>query len=134
MAISFFQYKSDQGRIARGIAFWLLTLVFIIKIFRKASSGPKRKSIGRAYRILFTVLAVFFCLLLAYQATWRLAGFMRPEFVDFMKRYNRRPDNPAARMVRGRIMDARGAVLAEQDKALSVKRIYHGGAAFCHVV
>jgi peptidoglycan glycosyltransferase len=91
---------------------------------------PKR----RIHRAFYTLLAFAFLAVYAYQATWQLAGFARPQFVDFMKKYNRRPDNPATQMVRGEIRDRNGARLAYDDPEHSGRRVYPLGAAACHIV
>jgi peptidoglycan glycosyltransferase len=76
-----------------------------------------------------------FCALFLYQATWQLAGFVRPGFVDFMRRYDRRPENPAHRYQRGRILDCNGLVLADASHTNGVDtRHYPFGAAACHMV
>jgi hypothetical protein len=70
----------------------------------------------------------------SYQATWQVGGFARPEFVSFMAKYNRRPDNPAKQRVRGRILDRNGRVLAEDDPDRPLRRRYPLGAATGHIV
>lgn len=114
--------------------FWSLTGLLVLMIMRRSITGVHHKTISRAYRIFFIVVALLFTAILAYQATWQLAGFARPEFVEFMKRYNRRADNPAARIVRGGILDARNTRLAVTEPANPATRRYPGGAAFCHIV
>lgn len=88
----------------------------------------------RIHRVFFSLLAVAFLAVYAYQATWQLAGFARPPFVEFMKKYNRRPDSPTKRMVRGDIRDRNGVILAQDDADLPGRRVYPLGAAACHVV
>ena len=92
--------------------------------------APKR----RIHRAFFAFLAVAFLGVYAYQATWQLAGFARTPFVEFMKKYNRRPDSPVKRMVRGEIRDRNGVVLAHDDPDFPGRRVYPIGAAACHVV
>jgi len=116
------------------ILFWLLTGFLILQILRYSIQQKQTKFSGKAHRILLVSLAVLFAAILGYQATWQLAGFARPDFVQFMKRYNRRPDNPAARIIRGRILDARGVILAETDPFSPTKRWYPQGIPFCHVI
>ena len=114
--------------------FWCIAALLIVLLFARALSGRNSKTFGRAYRIFFLLIVVLSAAILAYQATWQLAGFARPEFVTFMKRYNRRPDNPAARIIRGDIRDARGEVLAATNPDQPGRRQYPRGPAFCHAV
>lgn len=114
--------------------FWSLTGLLILMVMRRSITGVHHKTISRAYRVFFFVVALLFTAILAYQATWQLAGFARPDFVEFMQRYNRRADNPAARIVRGSILDAQKTRLAVTEPATPAKRWYPGGAAFCHIV
>ncbi len=99
--------------------------------------GPAREPVSprfRIHRTFFALLALCFAAIFVYQGTWQLGGFARPHFVEFMKKYNRRPDNPAKKMVRGRILDRNGAVLAEDDPAHPNKRLYPLGPATGHLV
>ena len=115
-------------------AFWCLAGLLVLLLLGRALAGRKTRTFGRAYRIFFLLVVALSAAILAYQASWQLAGFARPEFVTFMKRYNRRPDNPAARIVRGKIRDARGEALAEMDPDHPGRRRYPHGPAFCHIV
>ncbi|HMP75284.1 MAG TPA: penicillin-binding transpeptidase domain-containing protein [Kiritimatiellia bacterium] len=109
-----------------------LALLLLALWFRRGRDPvtPKR----RIHRVFFAALAVVFLGVYAYQGTWQLAGFARPQFVDFMKKYNRRPDSPTKRMVRGEIRDRNGVVLAHDDPDFPGRRVYPLGAATCHVV
>ncbi len=49
---------------------------------------------------------------LIYQATWQIWGYTNPDFVKFMRRYNRRPDAAEKQVMRGPLLDRRGMVLA----------------------
>jgi penicillin-binding protein A len=115
-------------------AFFVLVFFFLLTMTRGSGAGGKKAAKGSAYRVFFAVLTVVMALLLAYQATWQLAGFARPEFVEFMKRYNRRPGNPADNIVRGSIIDRLGVELALADPDFPAKRWYPGSAAFAHIV
>lgn len=115
------------------IAFLLLTSVFLLALIRGPAREPTTPRF-RAQRLFFVLLAAGLGAIYAYQATWQLAGFARPEFVDFMRKYNRRPENPAKKMVRGEIRDRNGAILAMDDPADATRRVYPFGAATCHVV
>lgn len=116
------------------IIFWSAMGSLVLFVFMRSFGRTQAKTATRAYRVFFFVLALLFVGVLAYQATWQLAGFARPSFVEFMQRYNRRPDNPTARMVRGTIRDATGAPLAEDRASEPGRRFYPGGAAVAHVV
>lgn len=116
------------------VVFWVLLGILILAVLKRSLTGKHHKTITRAYRIFFFVVAILFAAILAYQSTWQLAGFARADFIQFMKRYNRRPDNPAARMIRGRILDAKGAELAVTDPEMPGRRWYPGRAAFAHII
>lgn len=115
-------------------AFWGLLLALVVILLVRSVTGRSQKAISRAYRVFFWLVALLFAGLLTYQATWQLAGFVRPEFVTFMKRYNRRPDNPAANLLRGSILDVRGRTLATTDPDVPGRRWYPGGAPFFHII
>jgi len=114
------------------VAFFVLTG---ITIFQLLGSGLE-KSAARSratvrYRFLFSMFCLAFLGVLAYQATWQLAGFTRPAFVEFMRKYNRRPENAARNISRGRILDRDGRELAVTDQE---GRHYPLGAAASHLV
>ena len=80
-------------------------------------------------------LAAAFLGLLVYQASWQLTGLFRPQFVAFMQSHDRREFNPAHRILRGRILDRRGTVLAQSEEIEGqVDRVYPYGPAFAHTV
>lgn len=116
------------------IIFWSLTGVLAMILLKRSVLNKQHKTISKAYRIFFFLIALLFVAILTYQATWQLAGFARPEFIQFMKRYNRRPDNPAAMMVRGNILDSQGNKLAATDPEVPGERWYPHGSAFCHII
>ncbi|MCL4180345.1 MAG: penicillin-binding protein 2 [Verrucomicrobia bacterium] len=116
------------------LAFWLLLALFILLALGYGLRGEPRKTISKSYRILCSLLILWFAGILAYQATWQLAGFARPEFVKFQRHYNRRPNHPAARIVRGSILDVQGVPLAVSDPARPGQRVYPEGPAFCHLL
>lgn len=113
------------------IVFFAALVWLLIGLLRGAGAAGVRFGIHRAFYVL---LLLCFLGIYAYQATWQLGGFARPQFVEFMKRYNRRPDNPARRMVRGRILDRMGTVLAEDAADNPLRRVYPLGAATGHLV
>jgi peptidoglycan glycosyltransferase len=115
------------------VAFFISMAGLLLALwFRRGREAMKPKR--RIHRAFFTLLVIAFLSVYAYQATWQLAGFARPHFVDFMKKYNRRPDNPAKRMVRGEIRDRHGVRLAHDDPERPGQRVYPLGAAACHII
>jgi len=94
-----------------------------------APSGKPGKTSFNLLRLVFTVL---FALVLLYQATWQLAGFTKPEFVKFMRRYNRRPNAAELQVLRGPLLDCRGMVLTAPVRGDVWGRRYPLGAAAAH--
>lgn len=117
---------------AKTLFFSLFALTLLCLLFARAPGAPSTKH--RIYRFCFSVIALLFVAVFVHQASWQLAGFARPAFVEFQKKYNRRPDSPAKKMHRGNIRDRNGAILATDDADDAQRRIYPGGAAFAHVV
>ena len=117
---------------ALGFCFYAacLLLVLLLALRREARPRPRHRTL-RAFTWLF--LAAFVAVL-AYQATWQLAGFTRGDFVRFMERHNPRADNAAAHLVRGEIRDHYGRILAESDPTAESLRAYPYGPATAHVV
>lgn len=125
-------YASAAGYLKFG--FWLLAGLILLLVIKRSLGGSQPKTVTRAYRIFFAVIAILMIAILGYQATWQLTGFARPDFVTFMKRYNRRPENPAANLLRGRILDVRGEPLAVMDPDRPGKRWYPASAATAHII
>jgi len=67
------------------IAFWALLGLFILLALPGVGRGQQRPALGKAYRAFCWLLAMLFAGVLVYQATWQLAGFARPEFVQFIR-------------------------------------------------
>lgn len=114
-------------------AFFLFAAWLLLGVFRGQGRDPVTPRF-RIHRVFFALLCLVFIAVYAYQGTWQLGGFARPRFVEFMKKYNRRPDNPAKRMVRGEIRDRNGAVLAHDDPDDPTRRVYPLGPATGHLV
>ncbi|MGI5869663.1 MAG: peptidoglycan D,D-transpeptidase FtsI family protein [Kiritimatiellia bacterium] len=114
--------------------FWFyvacLLLVLLLAFRREERFRPRRRTL-HSFAGLF--LAAFGAIL-AYQATWQLAGFTRRDFVRFMERHNPREDNAAAHLVRGEIRDRAGRILAESDPTSKSLRAYPYGPATAHVI
>ena len=94
--------------------------------------GPRRRDFR--VPILLLILVIAFPAVYANQARWQLAGFVDPRFVAFMERYNPRPENAAAKLVRGQILDCDGRKLAISAPDVRGFRRYPYGAAAAHVV
>ncbi len=108
---------------------------FIFQTFRNRSAAPAKLPPG-GWRMRFIFLAVLLPLLtatLVYQATWQLTGFARPEFVRFMKAYNRRDVNAARELTRGRMFDRGGVEIARDRADRQRTRYYPQGLALCHL-
>lgn len=126
-----FDYGS-WGPVVRG-AFLVLVVWLVLGLLRGMNKEPVTPRF-RIHRTFFVLLALGFAAIFAYQGTWQIAGFTRPPFVEFMKKYNRRPDNPVKQRVRGRILDRHGVVLAADDPDRPLRRLYPLGAATGHLV
>lgn len=120
----------DPVAILRGL-FLAGTLVLLLFVWR----SPLPRHGGRAGldRLAAFVIAAVFVAIYAYQATWQLAGFARPRFVQFMRRYNPRPVNAARAQMRGAITDCAGVPLA-RTRAPAMRREYPLGPAAAHLI
>ncbi len=137
---SFLEHALDGPRLMRffrtaqglfiGLA--LLALVLSLLAARRDRTAAGRSPIAR--NSLFALFALLLLGVYAYQATWQLAGFARPPFVEFMRRFNRRPENPVARIARGRLLDRNGVVLAGNDPDRPECRVYPFSNTACQVV
>ncbi len=117
--------------VLRGIYFavfaWLLLRLFFARI-------AGRRQPQRGMRLVVLLVTLAFLAIYAYQATWQLAGFVRPSFVSFMERHDPRPSRAAKRLARGRIFDLFGQVLAHSDETSAGYRHYPAGPALAHTV
>ena len=117
-----------------GVAWLLWRLVFKDAHLRKSNKPVKNPKL-KGVRLVSWVLVFGFIAVLAYQATWQLGGFLRPQFVAFMQKHDRRKFNPALQIQRGLIADRNGRALAENRKSNgSVRRYYPLGPAAAHLV
>ena len=126
-----------SGHLSGALAFFrwaLLALVPLLVLRAVFHFAPYR--IGHRVRLM--LFPVFFCAgalaILAYQSTWQLFGFTRPDFVQFTERFNPREDNAANHLIRGSILDRNGEVLARTDPGGTGARIYPWEEATAHVV
>jgi peptidoglycan glycosyltransferase len=94
--------------------------------------APSVKPGKTGYGLLRLLFAGALAAVLAYQATWQLLGFTDPDFVKFMRRYNRRPDAAEKQVMRGPILDRRGMVLAAPVPGDVWGRRYPLGEAAVH--
>ncbi len=114
------------------MAFYIVILIFVTLIaFRHKRENKTQYRKLKLFPLLFIagMLAI-----VAYQATWQLAGFTRLDFVRFMERYNPRADNAAAHLIRGSITDRFGNLLAETDSYRKSLRSYPYAEATAHIV
>ena len=109
----------------------LATLILTIRGAARDRAAGGRSPYGRS--ALFALFVLLFLAVFLYQGSWQLAGFARPPFVEFMRRFNQRPDNPVARIARGRLLDRRGVVLAGNEPDDVSRRLYPFSNAVCHV-
>jgi peptidoglycan glycosyltransferase len=84
------------------------------------------------YWLLRVIVTGSLLAVLMYQATWQLLGYSKPEFVRFMRRYNKRPNAAEMQVARGPILDRRGMVLAAPVAGDMWGRRYPLGEAAVH--
>jgi peptidoglycan glycosyltransferase len=94
--------------------------------------APSGKPGKVSYGLLRGVVTCALVAVLAYQATWQIAGYTKPEFVKFMRRYNKRPHAADLQVMRGPILDRRGRVLAAPVSGDVWGRRYPLGEAAVH--
>ena len=94
--------------------------------------APSIKPGKTQYSLLRFVFAASLAAVLCYQASWQLLGFTDPDFVKFMRRYNRRPNAAEKQVMRGPILDRRGMVLAAPVPGDVWGRRYPLGEAAVH--
>ena len=112
--------------------FYAATVIVVLLLAFRNKQGTKTR-----YRTLLMFPFLFIlgaAAIVAYQATWQLAGFTRRDFIRFMERYNPRSDNAASHIVRGSILDRFGKVLAQTDPDANSFRYYPYGEATAHII
>ena len=117
--------------VLRFLLFASLAGMLLICSFRRIRCGGVPK---HHIRLVLLLLVASFLAIFAYQANWQLIGFLNPKFIQFMERYNPRPETPAARLTRGRILDNSGVELAISTPGVRNLRSYPVGSATAHVV
>lgn len=118
-------------RIARFVFFGLAGLMILRLWGGRVATGRKAR---RAAPKFFPAVVMAFAAMLAYQATWQLAGFTRPQFITFMRKHSHRSVNPASQHTRGSILDRNGVALALDAAGSGNRRSYPYGKAFAHLV
>ncbi len=113
------------------LAFWV---VLALLYYGRTVASEKPAAAGSPARLIFRIVWILFVGVYLYQGSWQLAGFARPAFMDFMRTYSRRPNNPAKELSRGRILDRNGVELARNNPSDNRLRTYPYGRAFCHLV
>lgn len=116
-------------------AFLLLALNALRLLLCGPRAAAQASPVGRrVWMVLLLGIVPAFLAVYAYQGTWQLGGFAKPTFLRFMRAYNRRPLNPAKRLVRGRILDCNSVELAVNDTRNSLRRSYPFGPGFAFPV
>ncbi len=120
-------------RITQGVFLGLALLALVLSLLAARRDRTAAGRSPRARNALFAFFALLLAAVYTYQSTWQLAGFARPPFVEFMRRFNLRPDNPVARITRGRLLDRNGQELAGNNPDDPARRRYPFSNAVCHV-
>jgi peptidoglycan glycosyltransferase len=118
-------------------AFILLQAILLLQVIRSMPkvSGKIMPQAGRMRSILYRGIIPIFLLIFLYQGYWQLTGFLKPQFISFMRRYDHRPDNPAHKYLRGSILDRNQTPLAFTIHTNNTDiRQYPFGNSICHVV
>lgn len=124
------EHGAEIVRVARVTFFVLLTVCCVAFVMASRPTGGS----WRAFFLLKLLIVAALLGVLGYQAGWQIAGFRKPEFVAFMRRYNQRPDAADRQVKRGAIYDCTGVKLAESGAHDPWGRVYPLGAAAAHVV
>lgn len=119
--------RSDLLRLLKGLFLVFLTLAVLAILFAPAVKPGKVR-----YRLLRILIGGALFAMLVYQSTWQITGYMRPEFVKFLRRYNRRPQAAEIQVMRGPLLDCRGMVLAAPITGDVWGRRYPLGEAAVH--
>lgn len=114
----------------------LLKALFFAALFFAVLALYAASFPGKKVKVNYVLLGWIFCgallAVLLYQATWQLGGMARPEFVKYMRTYNRRSNVARQQSLRGPILDRRGMVLAAPRAGSIWERRYPLGAAGVH--
>ena len=110
------------------VVFLAFLTVTALAVLAAPSAKPGKISYGLLRVIVTASLAAVLC----YQATWQLLGFTKPDFVRFMRHYNKRPNASEMQLTRGPLLDRRGMVLAAPVPGDMWGRRYPLGEAAVH--
>lgn len=114
----------------------ILKVLFSAALFTAVLSLYSSSRPGKKVKVNYVLLGWVFCgsllAVLIYQATWQLGGMARPDFVKFMRTYNRRDTAASQQALRGPLLDRRGMVLAAPQAGSIWKRRYPLGPAAVH--
>ncbi|NLL82919.1 MAG: penicillin-binding protein 2 [Lentisphaerae bacterium] len=113
------------------IVFLLLLTITTICMMALPLPKAKKTKLSPLFAIATTLSLIA---ILAYQATWQLAGFRHHAFMAFMRRHNPRPDAAEKQVKRGTIYDINGVKLASSIDNDPNQRLYPLGPAAAHVV
>lgn len=120
-------HGSDIIRAVKVVFLAFLTVTVAAILF-----APSVKRGKTSYTLLRLVFTAALLAVLCYQATWQLFGFTNPQFVKFMRRYNKRPNAAEMQVMRGPLLDRRGMVLAAPVQGDIWGRRYPLGEAAVH--
>ncbi len=118
------------------VVLWLLRLALMLSLGWLLFRLWRRRglcSVGDA-RLPWFGIVLLFAAVYIYQASWQLTGFRSEDLARFMRRYDKRAPDGAARVRRGRIVDRNGVPLAANYPGSSAARAYPLGAAAAHLV
>lgn len=113
------------------VLFFLMLALTVAGLMRSPSAAS-RKKIPAIIHLLSAGMLITLLALLGYQATWQLAGFMRPQFVAFMRNYDQRPGE--GRFLRGDIVDRNNRILATSRPEDARQRTYPLGPDAAHLL
>lgn len=118
--------------VVRCAFFGLLGVVVLLLLVARSGGAASPRLV--IYRVTFVFIALMLAGVFVYQATWQVAGYARPAFVNYQRFHDKRPENPVKKMPRGTIRERTGVILAEDDEVDPGRRVYPSGVAFAHVV
>ena len=121
---------SSGGAIALQICFLVFLVFATFAIF--FSPSPTAPAKATRYTPLRLIFVTAFVAILIYQMLWQIYGYTKPEFMKFLRRYNRRSNAADIQTQRGPIFDRNGLVLAAPVATDVWGRRYPFGASVVH--